>query len=105
MPQKWSQLSETQKAGRRANTRRAWMKYRYGIVPEEYDAILQSQGGVCAICKRVNSLGRLHIDHCHTTGRVRGLLCHNCNKAIGHLKESIDNALSLIAYLRQSKEN
>jgi hypothetical protein len=70
--------------------RRRWhLKGRYNITPEQYDEILASQGGVCAICEDVCKTGRrLAVDHDHETGRVRGLLCANCNIAIGKLQES-----------------
>ena len=63
------------------------MKYNYGITQKDYDAILLSQMGVCAICG-YRSDGVLHVDHNHETGKVRGLLCSNCNRAIGLLKDS-----------------
>jgi len=51
----------------------------------EYDQLFAAQGGVCAICKRPPTRGRntLDVDHCHDTGRVRGLLCSHCNRCIG----------------------
>lgn len=56
----------------------------YGITTATYDEMLATQGGGCAICKKTNADGRrLAIDHHHGTGKVRGLLCHNCNVAIG----------------------
>lgn len=69
---------------------------RYGLTEIDYVALLQQQGGVCAICRQppavvtgqryANRYGRLHVDHDHETGRVRGLLCGNCNRGIGMLK-------------------
>jgi hypothetical protein len=67
-----------------ANIRRA-----YGITPEQYDAMLTHQGGVCAICGKppkpdgVRAASRLHIDHDHITGQIRALLCNHCNRGIG----------------------
>jgi hypothetical protein len=64
----------------------------YGVTWEEYEALLTKQEHCCAICKRppsgtkVNS--RLHVDHDHRTGKVRGLLCHSCNLVLGLMKES-----------------
>ena len=63
---------------------------KYGLTPEDYSNMLESQGGVCAICGADNPRdGRenLHVDHCHSTGKVRGLLCGPCNKAIGLLQD------------------
>lgn len=57
----------------------------------DYDALLASQGGTCAICGGANANGqRLAVDHNHATGKVRGLLCHNCNSGIGHLMDRPD---------------
>lgn len=64
-------------------------KTLYGITPEQYQDMLQAQGGVCAICRNTCSTGRkLCVDHCHETGRIRGLLCSECNNGIGKLKDS-----------------
>ena len=62
----------------------------YGITLEQHDALLESQGGVCAICGATpeqSAKGALAVDHCHTTGKVRGLLCGNCNVGIGQLRD------------------
>ena len=64
------------------------IEYRYGITIVERDRILASQGGHCAICPSEDSDikgRRLHVDHCHKTKRVRGLLCTRCNLAIGQM--------------------
>ena len=61
----------------------------YGITIQEYDAMSVQQGGVCAICKQPETQERngvkyrLAVDHCHKTGKIRGLLCFKCNSAIG----------------------
>lgn len=51
-----------------------------GVTDAEYQALLTLQGGGCAICHRPPKTRRLHVDHDHATGRVRGLLCHRCNR-------------------------
>ena len=59
------------------------LKHRYGISSEKYEEMNSSQNGCCAICdKRPKNNRRLAVDHCHQTGRIRGLLCDNCNHAI-----------------------
>lgn len=64
---------------------------QFGITPAEYDEMLVKQGGVCAICGKVNVGGkRLAVDHDHVTGNVRALLCGRCNTAIGALSDSAD---------------
>jgi Recombination endonuclease VII len=81
-------------AHRRSN-RKSRLKREYGMTPEEWDALLIEQNGVCAICReapsRDNSLG---VDHCHVTNRRRGLLCRCCNLALGNMR---DNAARLRA--------
>ncbi len=58
---------------------------KYGLTPEAFDEMYIRQGGACAVC---GSGGRLHVDHCHTTGITRGLLCFRCNAALGLTGES-----------------
>ena len=63
-------------------SKRKWqIKSRYGLTPACVDEMLESQGGKCALCEK--ELSKPHIDHCHNTGRVRGLLCHKCNIRLG----------------------
>lgn len=69
------------------------LKYKYGITPEGYQAMIEAQGGGCAICGISQSQlwkddwnHPLEIDHCHDTGRVRGLLCSSCNVSLGRFK-------------------
>jgi hypothetical protein len=78
--------------------RRQWLK-RYGITPEAWDALLEAQGGGCALCGKTSEARRLHVDHCHATGRVRGLLCFTCNGALGHLGDSAETITRVLAYL------
>jgi hypothetical protein len=59
----------------------------FNITADEYDSILASQGGVCAICQHPPKNQRLAVDHDHKTGLVRGLLCLACNKAMGMLRD------------------
>lgn len=80
---------------------------RYGLTRASYDALLTEQQGVCAICATTDP-GRGHrffsVDHDHSTGEVRGLLCNNCNVGIGMLlrdcRDSIPLLLALVKYLR-----
>ena len=60
------------------------MRRKFGITPECYDTMVIQQAGRCAICDEVKDLG---VDHCHFSGKIRGLLCSNCNYAIGLLKD------------------
>lgn len=70
------------------------------VTRDHFDALMREQGGVCAICGDACRLGRrLAIDHCHTTGEVRGLLCSQCNSGIGLLGDRRDLLLAAADYL------
>lgn len=69
---------------------------------KNYMDLMDKQNGVCAICKGTDKGRRLAVDHHHVTLKVRGLLCSNCNQAIGKLKDSADLARMLVAYLEET---
>ena len=75
----------------------------YGIELDQVEEMMTSQKGCCAICKesliRPDSAKNYSIDHSHTTGRVRGLLCGNCNTSLGLMKENREAILEMIKYL------
>lgn len=78
-----------------------YLKTRYGITLEDFNVLLEKQNNCCAICKKSvdeNKQG-LSVDHCHKTGKVRGLLCSHCNFVIGYAKDSIERLQSIINYL------
>lgn len=89
------------------NRRRLQLKQDYGITPEQYADLLAAQNGACAICRkpesvmRAGKVMRLPVDHCHETGRVRGLLCHRCNRAIGLLGDDVEVLRAAIDYLEK----
>lgn len=67
---------------------------------EEWEALLTAQGGGCAVCSGPPmGNGRYHVDHCHACGKIRGLLCHKCNVALGMVRDSSDHLRRLIEYL------
>lgn len=72
---------------------------KYGITLEQYEAMLAEQGGVCAICLKDDTLKRLAVDHCHSLGTVRGLLCQSCNLSIGRMGDDPDQLRRAAAYL------
>lgn len=87
----------------RAAHRRATLKIRFGITPEQYDQMFLFQKGLCGICGEP-SLRRLAVDHDHSTGKIRGLLCTGCNLGIGNFKEDINRmALGIVYLARTSK--
>ena len=63
--------------------RRAKLKDKYGISIEMYDSMFEQQKGVCALCNKPHKRRPLNVDHCHQTGKIRGLLCDKCNMGIG----------------------
>ena len=82
---------------------------RYGITLEQYENLFKNQNGRCAIknCSAELALrGRsTHVDHCHNTGKIRGLLCRACNHALGHIKDNPLIALGLNEYLIKNNQN
>jgi len=72
----------------------------YGLPPDEWDALRREQDGRCAICRDpLEMFKRTHVDHCHATGRVRGLLCHHCNRGLGCARDSPALLRLMAAYL------
>lgn len=85
-----------------AKAMRHYMKRQYGLTPEMHAAMVAEQGGRCAICGQPPPRKRpLCVDHCHSTGTVRSLLCEHCNFAIGHMRENVEYLRSAIAYLEK----
>jgi hypothetical protein len=83
--------------------RRARLKKSYGITEKEYDAMLMGQGKKCLICEEyIGYCGELVVDHNHSDGKVRGLLCHHCNRGLGCFKDSILNLKRAIMYLERN---
>jgi hypothetical protein len=77
---------------------------RYGITPEQYDAIFEFQGRACAIC-RTTVTNRWAVDHCHKTQKTRAILCFACNTAIGLLRESPNIMMKAMAYIAWFEKN
>ena len=99
----------------RKKARVSQLKYKFGITLEEYNEMAEAQGGVCAICEKVNDTRRkgtndgedvkmsLAVDHNHKTGRVRGLLCGNCNTSLGSFKDNPALLRKAIQYLENTE--
>ena len=93
------QRYETEPSYRERN-RRYNLKKLYGVTPEQVDAMRVAQDGACAICRETLMGGRQEaVDHCHRSGRVRGILCKDCNTGIGHLRDSPELMRRAAAYL------
>ena len=101
--------SQRGKAADKASRKRNWDKnaplrdkqllWRYGLTVDAFNLMLSNQDNACAICYLVPDK-RLHVDHCHKTSKVRGLLCASCNMAIGLLKDDVNRLQAAINYLK-----
>ncbi len=85
------------------------LKHKYGITIEEYEAMFEKQGNACACCGTESNSTTGHrktwnfsVDHCHTTGKVRGLLCSQCNRAIGLLGDTLEGVGKAYKYLKET---
>lgn len=85
----------------------AYLQRNYGITFRQYRLMLEDQKGLCKICgsegfimNKDRHKMKLVVDHCHSTGKVRGLLCHNCNRALGLFQDSRDSLLKAIDHLK-----
>lgn len=82
-----------------------FMMKSYNISLDYYEKILELQNNQCAICHKEQTNKRLAVDHCHSTGKVRGLLCEQCNRILGLLKDNIDIVNSAMTYLIKNELN
>ena len=99
------------KLGKREATRRArrsrhnsHLKEAYGITIQDYDRILASQGGKCAICKGGTSKRHFAVDHNHKNGQIRGLLCARCNTGLARFMDNITNLRRAVRYMKLDGE-
>jgi len=102
----WADMSDAAKARKAVYAKKRHLERKYGMTQDDWDAMYKAQNGVCAICKvpgRVGKHGKLAVDHCHVTGRVRGLLCTPCNISIGILGETPEQWEIVSKYLRGDK--
>lgn len=84
--------------------RKYQLRDKYGITEEDYDKMFLEQQGKCAICESTEQTGkwqRFGVDHCHKTGKVRALLCNECNRGIGLLKDNADLLRKAANYLEK----
>ena len=84
--------------------RKSALKKHYNLTLEEYNLKLQEQNGVCEICKTPPNKKQLAVDHCHKTGKIRKLLCANCNTALGLLYDDVNIITSLRNYIIKHQE-
>lgn len=81
------------------------IKSKYGLSIEDYQELLQKQNSICPICKRtlIDRQNMPHVDHDHTTNKIRGILCGNCNMGLGNFKDNIESLKRAIKYLEENK--
>ena len=88
----------------RIKTRSYQLKTHYGITLEDFDIIFKLQSNSCKICKNKNITGKnWHVDHCHKTGKIRGILCQKCNQALGMVYDDISILEKMIEYLKDNQ--
>lgn len=104
-PRVMSQCKACRCEGRKKGLGREWfLKEKYGLSLEEYDAMEAAQGGVCAVCGNACTSGKqLAVDHCHATGKVRALLCSGCNLALGRFQDDPEVLRKAADYLEQHR--
>jgi hypothetical protein len=97
--------TRNKRKGNPRSARETMLRYKYGISEGVYLDLLMAQNETCKICKiHASSLDKpLYVDHCHTTGLIRGLLCHSCNSGLGYFKDDIFRMEEAIVYLKRSK--
>ncbi len=88
----------------KAWSRKSNLKLNYGVSIEDYEKMFQSQLGKCAICGNPSGKRHFDVDHNHSTGRVRGLLCLRCNIGLGAFKENETSLMCAISYLQKHNQ-
>ncbi|MEA2498411.1 MAG: hypothetical protein QOH26_816 [Actinomycetota bacterium] len=83
------------------NTRHYHLKQRFGIGAAEVDAMIEAQGGLCALCREAPAV---HVDHDHKTGKVRAILCEPCNGGLGQFKDNPRTIERAIEYLERAAQ-
>jgi hypothetical protein len=97
-------LSEEERDYNRKREKEVYTPKKYGIRYEDILNMLIQQNYLCKICKKINISEKYNIDHCHKTGKVRGLLCSSCNSGLGKFKDNKEILLRGVEYLRKSCE-
>jgi hypothetical protein len=101
----YSYCKPCQSIQNKTNFKKKWRYEQYGISGDDFLKILNKQENKCCGCNSelISSNTKPHIDHCHKTGKVRGLLCKSCNSALGFAKDKVETLLNLANYLEKNK--
>ncbi len=84
--------------------REKWLRSQYGITLEQYELLSELQDGVCYICKHRPGKYPLNVDHEHSSGYIRGLLCQRCNRGLGFIGDNLDRARNAVEYLEEFEQ-
>lgn len=106
-PSRYESIKRWRKSPKGLAYKRKYSLQMYGITVDDYDNLLKKQNGVCALCLKKETalqykggpVRSLNVDHDHRTGKVRGLLCRNCNVALGLLYDDLELFRRIIVYL------
>ncbi len=93
-----SRITRANTKARYGSQRAFLLRLRYGTTEEELERLLAAQDGLCAICGAPDPE---HVDHDHRTRKVRGLLCFNCNRAIGYFEDDVRDIWAAVDYLQE----
>lgn len=85
------------------NSKYSKIKSRYGLTKEEYDRLIISTGNICSLCNNEFINNKYCVDHCHSTGKIRGIICDRCNKALGLVKDSKTTLMNMLNYLESNE--
>lgn len=99
-----AKMTAEQKAKVAEQKRADQLRRLYKLTPEQVAAMKEAQQGCCAICGVGLDTTITNIDHCHTTGKVRGLLCVNCNRGLGAFGDNVQNMEKALEYLKHANE-
>lgn len=88
---------DSYKKSQKIRHKRWHLKKKYGITDVDFFRMVEEQGGHCLLCPRPATA----TDHCHVTGKVRGILCHGCNSGLGYFYENVETLRNAIAYLEK----
>lgn len=91
-------------ADKKDKVRDSMLRWRYGVSLEQVNSMREAQQGCCAICAVELDTTLTNVDHCHNTGKVRGLLCVNCNRGLGAFRDNIQNMEKALEYLKNANE-